>query len=105
MDNINQRVNAHATEWPMTIDSLQDFEALRAPYITLPQISKITAKSGEAPVVRFPGQDARVLVNEDGTAGNMVIFELFVEPGFGAPNHHQPDEDEFWYVLEGQLEI
>jgi hypothetical protein len=43
--------------------------------------------------------------NGEGTASNMVIFELFVEPGVGAPNHHQPDEDEFWYVLEGQLEI
>jgi hypothetical protein len=66
MDKINQCVNAHATELPMKVDSLQDFEAPRPAYKTLLQIPKITAKSADAPVVRFPGQDARVLVKRGG---------------------------------------
>jgi hypothetical protein len=34
MDNVKRRVSAHATELPMKVDSLQDFEDPRAAYKT-----------------------------------------------------------------------
>jgi mannose-6-phosphate isomerase-like protein (cupin superfamily) len=56
-------------------------------------------------LVQFPGQQSRVLLNGDQSGGTVSVFHLTLEPGYHAPNHHQPNEEEFFYILEGQVEL
>lgn len=105
MADVNEMVNVKPERLGGEIGSYEDFARLRQAFSKLPRIPKIVAKTADAPVVDFPGQRARVLVNGEESAGQMVIFELELQPGFGAPAHHQPNEDEWWFVLEGSLDI
>ncbi len=37
------------------------------------------------------------------TGGSLTAFENVIPPGEGPPLHRHRDEDEFWYVIEGEL--
>ncbi|MGH7863166.1 MAG: cupin domain-containing protein [Candidatus Dormibacteraceae bacterium] len=37
------------------------------------------------------------------TKGQLTIFENFIAPGDGPPLHSHAAEDEYWYVLQGDL--
>ena len=103
--NINERVNASVKKVPAEINEVEDFFRLRDEFSKLPHIPKILPATEDAPSVDFPGQHANVLVSGEESAGRFVMFEVVLEPGFGAPPHHQPNEDEWWFVLEGTLDI
>jgi mannose-6-phosphate isomerase-like protein (cupin superfamily) len=105
MEDVNSRVNAAPQRVAADIHSLSDFFKLRKDFTNHPYVPKIVPASTAAPSVDFPGQQAKVLVSGEESAGQYVLFELLLEPGFGAPPHHQPNEDEFWYVLEGTFDI
>jgi mannose-6-phosphate isomerase-like protein (cupin superfamily) len=55
--------------------------------------------------VRFPGSTIRVLLNGEESGGSVSVFYQEVEPGFGAPPHHQPNEEEHFFILEGEMEM
>ena len=103
--DVNERVNASVERIPAEINKVEDFFRLREAFSKLLQIPKILPATEDAPSVDFPGQHANVLVSGEESAGGFVIFEVVLQPGFGAPPHHQPNEDEWWFVLEGTLDI
>jgi mannose-6-phosphate isomerase-like protein (cupin superfamily) len=105
MNDVNDRVNAAPQRVDADIQSLADFFRLRKDFTDHPYVPKIVPASTAAPSIDFPGQQAKVLVSGEESSGQYVLFELILEPGFGAPPHHQPDEDEFWYILEGTFDI
>jgi quercetin dioxygenase-like cupin family protein len=39
------------------------------------------------------------------TGGSVAVIEVLAAPGGGPPPHTHADEDEFWYVLDGEFEI
>ena len=41
----------------------------------------------------------------DDTGGSLAFFDATVPPGSGPPPHVHRDEDEFYYVLDGELEV
>ena len=41
----------------------------------------------------------------DDTGGSLAFFDAAVPPGSGPPPHAHRDEDEFYYVLDGELEV
>ncbi len=90
---------------PFEVKTVEDFYRLREIWSEGTKTPKVLASSAEAPSLDFPGQDTRLLLSGEESAGYMAIFELTIHPGFGAPNHHQRNEDEFWYVLEGEIDI
>jgi mannose-6-phosphate isomerase-like protein (cupin superfamily) len=46
-----------------------------------------------------------VLLSGDEAAGRSVVFSGTLEHEYGAPPHHQPSEEEIFYVLEGEMEL
>jgi quercetin dioxygenase-like cupin family protein len=61
---------------------------------------------GTAPTLDFPGSPAKVLLEGSATRGDVAVLEFTVAPrSFGAPPHVHHDEDEYVYVLEGEVEL
>lgn len=44
-----------------------------------------------------------VRIGRDDTAGRYGLLEIVVPPGLGSPWHVHPEEDEWFYVLDGEL--
>lgn len=58
---------------------------------------------GTARAVDFPGARTTVLLEGRATEGDIAVMEFVVAPrSFGAPPHVHRDEDEYFYVLEGE---
>jgi uncharacterized cupin superfamily protein len=52
-----------------------------------------------------PGDMYRFLVTGEETGGAYFAMEAFVPPGGGPPPHIHRNEDETFYVVEGEVEI
>ena len=46
-----------------------------------------------------------VKIGRADTAGQFGMLEIVVPPGLGSPWHVHPEEDEWFYVLEGELTV
>ena len=44
-----------------------------------------------------------IKISRDDTAGQYGLIEILVPPGIGSPWHVHPEEDEWFYVLEGEV--
>jgi quercetin dioxygenase-like cupin family protein len=51
------------------------------------------------------GDTMHLLATGDDTDGRLLVLEVVAEPGGGPPPHVHRNEDEFFYVLEGDFEI
>lgn len=61
---------------------------------------------GSQPVIDFPGHASTHLLKGDATPSDVALFEFVVPPkSFGAPPHIHQDEDEFGYIIEGELTL
>ncbi len=59
---------------------------------------------GTARTLEFPGALTTVLLEGRATEGDVAVLEFVVAPrSFGAPPHVHHDEDEYFYVLEGEV--
>ncbi len=59
---------------------------------------------GTARTIDFPGSVTTVLLEGHATQGDVAVVEFLVAPrSFGAPPHVHHDEDEYFYVLEGEI--
>jgi uncharacterized cupin superfamily protein len=59
---------------------------------------------GTARTVDFPGSLTTVLLEGRATEGDVAVVEFLVPPrSFGAPPHVHQYEDEYFYVLEGEI--
>lgn len=66
----------------------------------------VVVPPGTARTIEFPGARTSVLLEDAATQGGVAFAELRVEPGsFGAPPHVHRDEDEYVYVLEGEVQL
>jgi Cupin domain len=53
-----------------------------------------------------PGNSMKALVERHATKGGVAFFEVTIAPrSFGAPPHVHHGEDEYFYVLEGEVRI
>lgn len=61
---------------------------------------------GDVAATPFPGHDSYLLSDETGTPSKAAILEIVI-PGntFGAPPHAHENEDEHFYVIEGNVEF
>jgi quercetin dioxygenase-like cupin family protein len=51
------------------------------------------------------GDTMHLLATGDDTAGRLLVLEVLAEPGGGPPPHIHHNEDESFYVLDGEFEI
>jgi mannose-6-phosphate isomerase-like protein (cupin superfamily) len=59
----------------------------------------------EAPTSTAPNRQYRWLLKSEQSGGSIALHVLTVEPGFWAKEHHHPAEEEFFFVLDGELEV
>ncbi|HEY2484400.1 MAG TPA: cupin domain-containing protein [Candidatus Binataceae bacterium] len=104
METVDERTGEKVEKTIFAINSSEDFARLRGRWSQMPMIPKI-ARVEESPTVRFPGSTIRVLLNGEESGGSVSVFYQEVEPGFGAPPHHQPNEEEHFFILEGEMEM
>jgi quercetin dioxygenase-like cupin family protein len=104
METVDERTGQKIEKTIFPINTSEDFARLRCLWSQMPMIPKV-ARVEESPTVRFPGSTIRVLLNGEESGGSMSVFYQEVEPGFGAPPHHQPNEEEHFFILEGEMEM
>ena len=59
----------------------------------------------EGPFLAAAGDTYRMLVDGRHTGGNFALIEIRVLPGGGPPPHLHRNEDETFYILEGELQL
>ncbi len=104
MSTVDELTGQKVEKTALTINSSDDFARLRGMWSQMPMIPKVT-RVEEAPTVKFPGSTIHVLLNGEESGGSVSVFYQVVEPGFGAPPHHQPNEEEHFFILEGEMEM
>ncbi len=82
-----------------------DFEELRRRFTSLPMQPKVLQSRDGGTDISSPGRQSLSLLVGEETAGKLYATDVFLMPGFGAPSHHQPTEEELWYLLEGELDV
>lgn len=58
--------------------------------------------AGEGRLLKAYGDEVVILLNSEQTGGKFVMFTDVTPPGGGPPPHYHLNEDEWWFVLEGQ---
>jgi mannose-6-phosphate isomerase-like protein (cupin superfamily) len=89
----------------MAVDSAADFARLRERFAGLPMRPKLLRTREGGTDISSPGRQSLSLLVGEETAGALYATDVYLSPGFGAPPHHQPTEEELWYLLEGELDV
>lgn len=70
---------------------------------TAPDVKPIAQRHDEGEAIWFLGQLTIVRASADTTAGRVSVIEHLSPPGSGSPLHLHSREDEWFYVIEGEL--
>jgi len=97
---VNQKVDRPEEE----VSSVSDYYALRAKWSKQAPIPKLM-RSADAPVLMDGEQNIKLLLSGEESAGRFMVSLITLMPGFGPPRHHQPNEDELFLVVDGEVEI
>lgn len=65
----------------------------------------ISRAAGEGERLWIVGDDMEIKATGEDTGGQLALFDIVARPGGGPPPHTHANEDEFWYVVEGEFEI
>ena len=97
------RVNQPTSFVDHKIESPEDFRRLRKIWKQLPRIPKLV-QANECPVIgTTPNQTVHLALSSEESAGAVQVCYAVLQPGVGAPVHHQPEEDELWFAIEGEF--
>jgi mannose-6-phosphate isomerase-like protein (cupin superfamily) len=102
------RTNEPASRIEAHITRFEEYAALRDAWSRRPGIPKLLT-TPQRSSLDVPGDEnsiaGSVLLSGDEGGGSAVAFVGQAEPGYGAPAHHQPSEEELFYVVEGELDL
>jgi mannose-6-phosphate isomerase-like protein (cupin superfamily) len=87
------------------IDSFADYSRLRQRWTARRPVPRLVHDRRTRLDIPIAGQDTKVLLSGDESSGRAVVFHYGIEPGYLAPPHHQPSEEEIFLVVEGDLEL
>jgi|SRR3974390_1617315 len=101
------RTNATVARIDSPIESLSDFEALRARWSELSPTPKIVPFPHECQSLFNVdlGLESWVVLTPEESGAKATIFSSGLMKGLGAPPHHQPTEDEVFILVDGQLNL
>jgi quercetin dioxygenase-like cupin family protein len=68
-----------------------------------PPVAPIALDAGEGEALWFLGLLATIKASSESTAGRVALIEHLAPRGTGSPLHVHHNEDEWFYVLEGEL--
>lgn len=81
-----------------------DLEALRQAFSDRPALPRLVRTTQDEFDASITGETRRKhLLTGDDTGGNAMMNLLSGVPGMGAPPHHQPTEEEFFFITGGEL--
>lgn len=66
---------------------------------------KIISAPSDGERINFIGETVRMLVDSHASDGSMVQFEAFSPPGGGPPLHTHANDDESFFILEGNVKF
>ena len=92
------------TRLQFPVHSTEAFAELRRRFLDLPAKPKLLPTREGGIDISSPGRQSLSLLVGEETTGVLYATDVYLSPGFGAPPHHQPTEDELWYLLEGTLD-
>jgi quercetin dioxygenase-like cupin family protein len=101
----DSRTNATSERLEVSVNTFDDYAGLRAEWARRTPIPKLLHDRGAVADIPMKGQDTKVLLSGDEGSGRAVVMHYGIEPGYIAPSHHQPSEEEVFLVLEGRLEL
>lgn len=105
LDN-DARTNEVLPEVDFVFTGEGDLEALRAEFSRRPALPRLVRTTPDEVDAKGAGASRRKqLMNGDYSAGNAMINLLSGLPGFGAPAHHQPTEEEMFFITDGFLDV
>ena len=58
---------------------------------------------GDGRTIHVAGNDVTVKISSRDTAGEFAVFESSTEPLQGPPLHLHRNDDEYWYIVEGDF--
>jgi quercetin dioxygenase-like cupin family protein len=70
---------------------------------TQPALSAIALQQGEGEALWFGNGLATIKVSGEATGGHCAVIEVLAPKGSGPPLHVHRNEDEWFYVLEGEM--
>jgi quercetin dioxygenase-like cupin family protein len=73
------------------------------PDTQLPAVAPIALAEGEGEALWFLGALVLVKASTETTAGRVAVLEHLVPRGGGSPLHVHHDEDEWFYVMDGEV--
>ncbi|EQB14192.1 cupin domain-containing protein [Sphingobium lactosutens] len=83
-----------------------DIAALREAFERREPLPRLVSMPRDNLSTKATGQNVRKQVmSGDFSAGHAMLTMLGFTPGFGAAPHHQPTEEEFFFIFEGLLEM
>lgn len=83
-----------------------DLERLRQAFEMRPVVPKLVITTpDEFDATTASASRRKELIGGDDTGGQAMLNMLSGLPGFGAPAHHQPTEDEFFFITGGELKM
>ena len=97
-------VNEPVEDLALSVTTDDDFRQLRERWKSSRRIPKLVDGSTCPVILRSGGQTIRSLLKGEESSGELSVCYVAAEPGTGAPDHHQPQEDEFWFAVEGNWE-
>lgn len=68
-----------------------------------PAVAPIALKPGEGESLWFLGVGATIKCSAETTGGRVAVIDHLAPQGFGSPLHVHRNEDEWFYVTEGEL--
>jgi len=88
----------------MTSSSTQPAPTTDADTVSLaPVLAPIALNAGEGEALWFVGVLATIKSSSETTAGRVAVIEHLAARGSGSPLHVHHNEDEWFYVIEGEL--
>jgi quercetin dioxygenase-like cupin family protein len=103
-DEVDARTNQPVEPLQFDVNSHDDYLRLREAFSRLPKIPTLL-RPEEQPTAMAPHRSYSWLLTSEQSGGSIVLHVLTIEPGFHATEHHHPAEEEFFFVLEGELEV
>jgi quercetin dioxygenase-like cupin family protein len=97
-------VNREVQALPFDVHSPHDFHQLREVWSAQTKIPKLV-NLAEGKPIEAGLQHMRMMLSGDESAGGIQVCYDLLDPGVVVPPHYQPDEDELFFVVDGEIEI
>lgn len=102
----DSKTNRELPPFDFVFEGPGDLERMRQEFDARPTWPRLTTTLPAEYDAAAAGDHRRKhLLTGDTSGGNAMLNLISGLPGFGAPNHHQPTEEEFFFVTGGSLQL